>query len=154
MYGSLLVLHSLLRWLVVIALLYAVYRAVRGYRSSAPFTTVDNAARHWTATLLHVQLVIGVLLYVKSPLVQYFWSDVRQALTQQPAWFFSLVHTGLMGTAIVCVTVGSAKAKRATTDGAKFRLLSIYYTIAFLLILVAIPWPFSPLAQRPYLNTF
>jgi hypothetical protein len=30
--------------------------------------------------------------------------------------------------------------------------MALWFTAALLLILVAIPWPFSPFAQRPYLR--
>ena len=42
-------------------------------------------------------------------------------------------------------------SKRATDERTKQMRIVVFYGIGLLLILVAIPWPFSPLAQRPYL---
>jgi hypothetical protein len=47
-----------------------------------------------------------------------------------------------------------ALAKRDSEDSQKFNAVFLYYSIALLIILVAIPWPFSPLAQRPYFRGF
>jgi hypothetical protein len=63
--------------------------------------------------------------------------------------FFALIHLALMLTAIVVMTIGASLAKRQDIDCQKFRPTALYFGIAFLLILMAIPWPFSPLAARP-----
>ncbi|MBK6997231.1 MAG: hypothetical protein IPH31_20790 [Lewinellaceae bacterium] len=56
-----------------------------------------------------------------------------------------------MTVAITLISIGSSLAKRDSEDRKRFKALFIYYSLALLIILVAIPWPFSPLAQRPYL---
>jgi hypothetical protein len=68
--------------------------------------------------------------------------------------FFALVHFGLMSAAIVILTVGAALAKRETDERRRFRILFNYFVLALFIILVAIPWPFSPLAQRPWFRSF
>jgi hypothetical protein len=154
MYSVLLVLHSGLRWFVLAFLLYAIYRAYIGLANAKPFSKTDNLVRHVTATIAHVQLVIGVLIYVKSPLTHYLWGGFADALTNGDAVFFGLVHALLMLAAIVLITIGSAAAKRKTTDRAKYKTMLVWFCIALIVILVSIPWPFSPLAGRPYLRMF
>jgi len=147
MYAALIFLHSLFRWLVVASLAYAIYRAFRGYVSGRPFSGTDNAVRHWTATIAHVQLIIGMMLYTQSPLVQYFWKHSGAVFEMR---FYGLVHIFIMLTAIALLTVGSALAKRKPTDRERFRTMLTWFLLAFILIFVAIPWPFSPLSHRPY----
>jgi lauroyl/myristoyl acyltransferase len=48
----------------------------------------------------------------------------------------------MMLIAIVLITIGSAKAKRQTDDSQKYKKLAIWFGIALVLILAAIPWPF------------
>jgi hypothetical protein len=60
----------------------------------------------------------------------------------------------VMLTAIILITIGSAKAKRKTTDQEKFKTMAIWLTIALLLILSSIPWSFSPLISRPMFRAF
>lgn len=150
MYQVLLFLHSIFRWLVLVSLAYSIYRAYRGYTLQTTFTKTDNAIRHWTATIAHIQLIIGMVLYFKSPLVKYFWSQSSDSIPVKELTFFSLVHVVLMLLSIIIITVGSALAKRKPDDRAAFKTILICYSIALIIIFIAIPWPFSPLANRPY----
>lgn len=150
MYQTLTFLHSVTRYLVLASLLLAIYTAYKGYFSKNNFTTKDNSVRHWTATIAHIQLVIGIILYSQSPLIKYFWGNFDQAIQEFDSLFFGLIHIFLMLTAIVLITIGSALSKRKTTDSAKFKTMLIYFSIALIIIFIAIPWPFSPLANRPY----
>lgn len=142
--------HSLFRWLVLISLVFAIYRAFRGYYFKKPFLKADNSIRHWTATIAHVQLVIGVLIYSQSPIIKYFWLNRKEALNSVEITFFASIHALMMLASIVLITIGSSLAKRKENDPDKFKTILIWYTIALLLIIIAIPWPFSPLANRPY----
>lgn len=150
MYHILTVYHNAFRWLVLASLLLALYRAAKGYFTNAPFTKTDNAIRHWTATIAHIQLMIGMTLYFKSPIIKYFLANFKTAVKSFDLSFFALVHSTLMLTAIVLITIGSALAKREETDHLKFKTMLRWFTAAFLVIFIAIPWPFSPLASRPY----
>jgi hypothetical protein len=150
MYESLLIVHSLFRWLVVLSLGYSIYRAWLGRRTLLPFTKTDNALRHWTATIAHTQLLIGMVLYSQSPMVKYFNSGSGN-MQGEPV-FFGLIHILLMLVAVVIITVGSANAKRKTTDSDKFATMLTYFSIAAAIIFIAIPWPFSPLAHRPLIR--
>lgn len=150
MYQTLIFYHSIVRWLVLASLLYSIFRAFKGYISNAPFSKTDNTVRHWTATIAHIQLVIGIILYTQSPIIKYFWNNFHQAIQNFDSLFFGLIHITLMLTGIILITIGSALAKRRATDKAKFKTLLIWYSISLLIIFTAIPWPFSPLAHRPF----
>jgi hypothetical protein len=152
MYPSLLAIHSLFRWLVLISLVIAIYKAYRGLKSNKQFTKIDNLLRHWTATIAHIQLTLGILIYSQSPIIKYFWHNTKEAVQNMDTAFFGVIHLLLMLIAIIIITIGSSLAKRRATGKEKFRTILIYYSIALLLIFIAIPWPFSPLANRPYLR--
>ena len=152
MYSTLIFLHSLVRWLVVISLVYAIYRAYVGFKGQKRFSKTDNSIRHWTATIAHVQLIIGILVYTQSPSIKYFWKHTKEALQNWDVTFYSLIHAVMMLLVIVVLTIGSAKSKRMEKDSDKFRTMLLWFFIAFLLIFMAVPWPFSPLSNRPYLR--
>lgn len=154
MYSSLIVAHSLFRWLVLLSLVYAIVRAYRGYTSGSVFTKTDNSVRHWTATIAHIQLVIGFTLYFTSPVIKYFWANVKGEIGHIDTMFFGLVHILMMLVSVVMLTIGSALAKRRPTDREKFRTMLVWFSIALLIIFIAIPWPFSPLANRPYFRLY
>ncbi|KOS07764.1 hypothetical protein AM493_18185 [Flavobacterium akiainvivens] len=150
MFNILLIAHSMFRWLVLAALCYTLYRSWCRYRTLQPFTKTDNALRHWSATIAHIQLMLGMVLYTQSPMVKYFNSGVGDN-AGEPV-FFGVIHILLMLLAIVVVTIGSARAKRQPTDSRKFKTIYTFFGIALLVILVAIPWPFSTLAHRPLIR--
>jgi cytochrome bd-type quinol oxidase subunit 2 len=152
MYQALIFLHSLMRWFVLVSLLYAVYRAIRGIVSAAAFSKTDNAVRHWTATIAHIQLMLGMVLYFKSPVAGLFRSNLKAAAQKFEVTFYGLVHPLLMLAAIVVITIGSAKEKRKETNPDKFKTMLTWFSLALVIILLAIPWPFSPLSNRPYLR--
>lgn len=150
MYQTLIFYHNAMRWLVLASILYALFRASKGYISRSVFSKTDNAIRHWTATIAHLQLMIGMLLYFRSPEVSYFTQHFKEAVRHIDTAFFGLIHSILMLVAIVLLTIGSAKSKRQQTDRQKFSTMLVWFSIALCIIFIAIPWPFSPLAKRPY----
>jgi hypothetical protein len=154
MYIPLLALHSLIRWLVLISLLFSIFRAYRGWLLNKPFSKFDNTVRYTTATIAHIQLIIGLWLYFISPIVHYFLHHFKTAVHERQIRFFGMEHITVMLISIVLITIGSAKAKRKTTDKEKFKTIAIWFSIALLLILSSIPWAFSPLISRPYFRPF
>lgn len=154
MYPILLASHSLVRWLVLAGLLYAISRAVHGLQVKRNFTAVDNSVRHWTATIVHIQFLLGLGLYFLSPIVNYFLLHFQDALHQREIRFFGMEHSIMMLLAVAVISTGSAKAKRKTTDGEKFKTVAIWFTVGLLIILSSVPWPFSPFTSRPYFRTF
>lgn len=152
MYSTLIYWHSILRWIVLIALVFAIGLSVKGYFKKTEFSKFDNAFRHWTATISHVQLMLGILLFTQSLLVKYAFKNFKQISFHSEAFFFGIIHILFMLSAIVCITIGSAKAKRKALSKDQYNTMLIWFSIALLLILIAIPWPFSPFAQRPYLR--
>ena len=154
MYSILLASHSLLRWLVLASLLFAIGWAYRGWRSGRRFTGFDNSLRHWTATIAHVPLLLGVGLYFLSPRVDYFLHHFKEAVHERELRFFGMEHSLMMVLAIFAITIGSAKAKRQPHNAEKFKTMTIWFTIGLLIILSSVPWPFSPFTGRPYFRAF
>ncbi len=135
-------------------LIISILKSFFGLYKGLSFGKTSNALRHWSATILHIQLILGITLYTQSPIIGYFWKNLELISMNTDGLFFGLIHMLLMLLAIAVVTIGSAKAKRATVSKDKFRIMATWFTVGLVLILVAIPWPFSPLANRPYLRFF
>ncbi|PUZ28094.1 hypothetical protein DCC81_01015 [Chitinophaga parva] len=154
MYVFLLFLHNALRWLVLASLVTVCWRGFRGWWGRRSFTALDERIRHITATIAHCQLAIGYILYFNSPVVAYFRAHANEALPSFAFRFFGIIHIALMTLAVIVITIGASIAKRRQEDAARFRIMAICCTLALLIIFCAIPWPFSPLAQRPYFRNF
>jgi glucan phosphoethanolaminetransferase (alkaline phosphatase superfamily) len=154
MYPFLLPLHSLIRWLLVAALLYCLISSLHGVIKKARYSKVDNTLRSITSGVSHVQLIIGLILYFKSPVTTYFRNNTAEAMRYMDIAFFGLFHIVFMLTAVVLLTIGASKAKRANTDLEKHKQVLLWFAVATAMILLAIPWPFSPYAARPFLRSF
>ena len=153
MYPYLLVLHSLFRWLVLCSLLLAIYRSYRGWLGRKEYLKFDNAIRHWSATIAHVQLILGLWLYFISPITDYFMHHFHEAVHEREIRFFGMEHSMMMILGIIVITIASMLSKRQQTDQGKFRTLALGYTLGLLIILPSVPWQFSPLVSRPYFRT-
>ncbi|MCP5101459.1 MAG: hypothetical protein GY943_38425 [Chloroflexi bacterium] len=154
MYSLLLTLHSLVRWFVLASLLFAIYRGYKGWLRDKPFLQIDNTVRQITATIAYTQLIIGLWLYFISPVIDYFLKNYQEAVNQREFRFFGMEHGPTMIVAILIIVIGSTLAKRRVTDNEKFKTMAIWFSIALVMILLVIPWPFSPMAGRPYLRPF
>ena len=154
MFKIFLFLHSINRWLVLIFLLYSIVFSIRGYFKTLRFEPKHNFFRHTTATILQIQLMLGLALYMMSPVVKFSFGPASSGELVSEHSFFKYVHIALMVISVIIVTVGSAKAKRMPEDKLKFSTILLWFGIGLAIILIAIPWPFSPLANRPLFRTF
>jgi hypothetical protein len=143
MYIGLLHLHSALRYVVVILLIVAILKAFAGWFGNKSYTEGDRKLALFTMISVHLQLVIGLILYFISPVVQSALTDMGAAMkdTQLRFWAIEHIATNIIG--IILITIGYSTAKRASTDKAKFTRTAIFYLIGFILIMSAIPWPWS-----------
>ncbi len=154
MYFTLLAIHSLLRWLVLISLVLVPIIGYTGWLTGRSFTKRDNLLRLVATTVCHIQAVVGITLYFVSPVIDYFLHNYGTAVHMRQIRFFGMEHSLMMLVAVVLVTIGSAKAKRKTADKDKFKTLAVWFTIGLVVVLLNIPWPFSPLVARPFLRGF
>jgi hypothetical protein len=152
-YPILLVIHNAFRWLVLGSLLASLGSSLSGLISKRSYQSIDQTLRVVATSIAHTQLLIGFYLYAKSPIVSYYWKTHPSFQDGQEFSFFALIHIGLMLTSVIVMTIGSSKAKRQKTAEQKFKTTAIYFTISLLLIFIAIPWSFSPLANRPLLRS-
>lgn len=154
LYPYLLMIHNVFRWLVLGSLGAALVSGWLGWRWPRSYRPADGLLRTAATSIAHTQLLLGAYLYAISPIVRYFW-QAKPSFSESPEFpFFGLIHISFMFVAIVVMTVGSSKAKRQTADRQRFKTTAIYFSVAFILILLAIPWPFSPLAARPWVHGF
>jgi uncharacterized membrane protein YqhA len=142
MYPAFLMIHSVLRWLVVIAAVAAAGKALAGWLGKQPFTKLDDRLGSAFTIVMDVQLLVGLILYVfLSPLTQAAFQDLGAAMSDGTLRFFAVEHLAVMVVAVVLAHVGRATSRRAADDK-KHQRAAIWYGLALLTILFATPWPF------------
>ena len=139
-YTVVLVLHNLWRWLVVLAAIYATARAWFGWLGKRPWTKTDQRAGTLFGISLDIQLLLGLILAIISPLMQAAYQDLAGLAMQAPFRTYLMEHMPIMFVALILVHVGSAAARKGADDGARHRRAALWFSVAVLLIAVAIPW--------------
>ena len=151
MYLIVLTIHNIVRWLVIIFATLALIRMVSGWAGRRAWSKADDQAGILFTSMLDLQVLVGLVLY-------FFFSPATTALltgtanTSSPlVRFFGIEHILWMLVGVVVAHIGRVVSKKASTSIAKFSRATILYTLAIVIILVAIPWPFSPIS-RPWLR--
>lgn len=134
--------HSGLRWVVLVLLIAAIAKSIGGISSGRAFNEGDRKLVLFSMVVLHVQLILGLIMYFMSPNVEAALADMGEAMKRPMLRFVAVEHITMMILAIAIVTFGYSRAKRAADSVSKFRRIAIFYTIGLILILAAIPWPF------------
>jgi hypothetical protein len=150
-YSILLPLHNILRWVVLMAALFAIYRAFAGWLGKKDWTRTDDKAGLWFTMLMDIQVLAGLILYFLSPVTQSAFQNFGGAMSNTVARFFAVEHILLMVVAAVVAHVGRALTRKASGALSKHKRAAIWFMLALLVVLVAIPWPFSA-AARPWIR--
>jgi hypothetical protein len=136
MYSTLLGLHSGLRYLVLLLLAVSLLLAIVGLFGKKPYTQTNRKLNLFAMISTHTQFLVGLILYFFSPLVNY--SNMGQAMKETMTRYWTVEHFVMMLFAIVLITLGHSRSKKAAVDFNKHRSIALYYGLAVLVIVVAI----------------
>jgi hypothetical protein len=132
--------HSGLRWVVLVLLLLAIANAFSGWKKGKSYTAGDRKLHLFAMISVHVQILIGFVLYFLDWGTKVDFSQMKNAMIR----FFTVEHIFIMLLAMVVITVGFSRGKRKE-DTPRFKFIFTSYLIGLLLILAGIPWPFREL---------
>ncbi|MEJ0032332.1 MAG: cytochrome B [Bacteroidota bacterium] len=132
MYGTFLLLHSFVRYIVLILLLVLIVKSLMGWQSKATFTGGDNKISLFTLIFTHTQFLLGLILYFVSPFVVF--SGSRDASQR----YWTMEHITMMLIAVVLITVGRSTMKKLPDGPSKHKRLFIFNVIALIVIIAAI----------------
>jgi hypothetical protein len=137
LYSFLIHFHSIIRWFLLIGLVLSIVVAMYNFISKKQTGKAGKQIHFITATIAHVQLLLGLILYFISPKVIFNSETMKFAASR----FYTMEHISMMILAIVLITIGMMRSRRAKTDGKYFYSIISYYLAALILIISAIPWP-------------
>ncbi len=150
-YYLLLSVHSILRWLILFLLIIVIVRSVFKLNKDEIFDKNDNQFSLFLMIAAHLQLLVGIVLFFTSPNIQFYMTDIAMAMKEKSMRFFLVEHTIAMILGITFITAGRIAVKKETIDRKKFRHLLFYNSMALILIIWAIPWPFRDAIARPWI---
>lgn len=141
MYQIVLAIHNILRWVVLVLAVVALLQAYIGWIGKREYTEIDRKAGVFFSMSLDIQVFLGLLLYVfLSPITRTAFQDFSTAMTIPEINFFAVEHILMMILAVILVHVGTILTKKATSDVSKYRRAAIWYSLASLVVIIAIPW--------------
>ena len=138
MYTGLQHLHSYLTYLVLLGLLISFFAALAGLFGNKLFSDKDRKLSLLGLIPVHLQWVIGLILYFISPRGLGNFSGA--AMGDSVSRLYILEHPLTMIIAVVLITIGYSRAKRMLGTNAGFKSIAIFYGIGLALILIRIPW--------------
>jgi cytochrome bd-type quinol oxidase subunit 2 len=140
MYATVLFLHSLLRWGVLLAAAWATLSAFSGAGSRRTWTRKARLPGVVLAAVADLQLLLGLSMWLGlSP----------YAITSRPhSHYWTFLHPVLGIAVVALVHVGSAKVKRSLDDAYRWRTASRFFGAALLLAIANTPWPVLGMGRR------
>lgn len=128
MHDIALILHSWVRWIVLIAGVMTTVGAFSG--------TAGRTAKFFTIAL-DIQFLFGLILLFTTNAFNDFGATMRDPIAR----FYAVEHGTIMIVAIALAHVGRAKLRKIA-DPARARTIAlVFFGIATLLIVFGTPWP-------------
>ena len=125
--GIVLAIHNIVRWIVLVAIVFALYRAYSGWLGKKSWGSTDRMAGVIFTSSIDVQMLLGiVLMFLRG------FGNIQMR--------FYMEHIGMMFLSVILGHVGSALSKKADADVDKHRKAAIWFTITVLVILASFPW--------------
>ena len=121
MITSILLAHSIWRWVVIIVIIFVTLRALIGWLAKQNWTKFDAELVRYARFIMYVQVVLGVTLYI---------------LSQKWAVGFSFIGSHIIPAllAVGAVEFGAARSRKAEGSQKKFMFAFIGFVIAIVLV--------------------
>jgi hypothetical protein len=134
MYTGLLHTQSLLRYFVLIALIAVIIISLQKWLGKKPYTKFDNTASLYLFIFTHFQLLVGLILYFKSDLVQFNAGTMKEPELR----YWAVEHITMNLIAIVLITLARTTSKKMADSTSRHKRMFIFNAIALLIIIVSI----------------
>ena len=132
--------HSYIAFAALILLVVASINAIIGMSSNKEFKDGDRKLSLFALIFTHTQLLIGLILYFNSSMVQTFNLPMGEVMKNADLRLYAIEHPLINIIAVILITIGWSRHKKMTTSKAKFKSIGIMFALGTILILSRIPW--------------
>jgi hypothetical protein len=140
MYNILKAAHSGWAYLLLIVLAVATINAIIGYAGKKEFGNKDFSLALVGLIVTHIQLLLGLALWAFSPYSSALFKDTQSVMANSELRLLALEHPLMMIIAVTLLTIGYSKHKKKIVSSGKFKMLAIFYTLSFIVVLSRLPW--------------
>jgi cytochrome bd-type quinol oxidase subunit 2 len=147
----LLALHNLLRWVILISLLYAIVKSYAVMKSKGTFSAGNRKAALIMLISAHTTLLIGLFqwLFGRYGIISTSLPAGVDLMKNKFYRFFWIEHPFGMIVAITLITIGYSTIKKGTAQAGLGKKAFWLLLIALLVLLATIPWPGRVEIGRP-----
>jgi hypothetical protein len=145
-------LHNFMRWVILLLLLLSIIKSFSGWQQKKAFTAGDKKIWLFTLISAHITLLIGLYQWLFGR-YGVFTTSLPEGVSVMKDKFFRfywIEHPTGMILAIVLITLGYGMAKKPVADELKFKKAFWFFTLALVIILATVPWPFREIIGRPW----
>lgn len=139
MYNGLVHLHSTLRWVIILLLLWNIIKLFG--------CTNSIKQSKWLLISSHIMLLLGLYQYFFGKfgfaLFKEYGAEVMKTASLR---FWAVEHITGMIVAIALITVGHISLKKSGNT----KKTALLYLVAFILIMLMVPWPFREAIGRSW----
>ncbi len=133
--------HSGFRWIALVLAVILTIKSLIGLLAKSKYQKLDNILAASFAGTMHLQLLLGLLLYFfLSPVMDIVFQDFGAAMKSPDLRFYAMEHITMMIAAIAAAQIGRTKSKKSYEANKKFKLQLIFFGLSLVLMLLAIPW--------------
>ncbi len=140
MYSVILTIHSYLAFVALALLAAATINGIIGSTSEKSFEANHLKINKFALIATHTMFLLGLILLFVSPNAQAAFADMKTTMSNSASRSAYIEHPTINLIAVVLVTIGNARVKRAVGNGRKFKQTAIFFGLALVLILSRIPW--------------
>lgn len=151
MYQGFVHLHNLLRWVILVLAVIAIYRSLTGMLSGKAYTKGDQKTGLFLKIAADTTFLIG--------LMQWLFGDwglkairnlgMGEVMKNSIYRYWAVEHFAGMLIAIILINIANGVGKKNITDKAKHSRKFWLYLVALAIILFTIPWPSREGIGRP-----
>jgi uncharacterized membrane protein len=135
-YETLKLLHSGFRYIVLILIVLALIQSLTGWLGKKSYTEGNRKLNLFAMISAHIQLLLGLLVYFVSPFVQF--NDMGSVMKDATLRYWTVEHSVMMIIALILITIGHSRSKKAVGGPEKHRNIAIFYGIGAIIVIVAI----------------
>jgi uncharacterized membrane protein len=140
MYPIIQPIHSYLAYLTLFLLAFATINGIMGANSQKAFEDKHLRINKFALIATHTMFLLGIILLFISPITQTAFADMKATMKNGVLRQYAIEHPTVNLIAVILVTIGNARVKRAVGNGKKFKQTMIFFGLALVLILSRIPW--------------
>lgn len=134
-YKILLTTHSVVRWLLLISMVLSIVISLIGWINKKGLSNRDLKVNTFAMSFAHLQVIFGLVLYFITPQISFSGFSLSDPVIR----YYTINHSLIMILAVIVLTVGSIRAKRAADKLSAATTSLVWYLVSLGLIISAIP---------------